>query len=198
MDKHHFLTDEELAMLRDLGNDEDIATSQYLRGTLPLPLQSLLQRANTSDTPKPASPATTAFPAPLHPGRGGPRRSCASPRRPLQGAGFAPSARLATRRKGRALHRRRGVRGIQPLPWRSLSWPACRTLCQGRSTWRIPSHRGSPSLAMTGTSSGTWMPINITMTGPSSSGWAREDQEHCGTGSSSAHQDAFVQAYQGD
>ena len=29
------LTDEELAMLRDLGNDEDIATSQYLRGTCP-------------------------------------------------------------------------------------------------------------------------------------------------------------------
>ncbi|WP_439831696.1 PilZ domain-containing protein [Aeromonas caviae] len=45
MDKHQLLTDEELAMLRDLGNDEDIATSQYLRGTLPLPLQSLLQRA---------------------------------------------------------------------------------------------------------------------------------------------------------
>ena len=45
MDKHQLLTDEELAMLRDLGNDEDIATSQYLRGPLPLPLQSLLQRA---------------------------------------------------------------------------------------------------------------------------------------------------------
>ncbi len=45
MDKHQLLTDEELAILRDLGNDEDIATSQYLRGTLPLPLQSLLQRA---------------------------------------------------------------------------------------------------------------------------------------------------------
>ncbi|WP_324037130.1 PilZ domain-containing protein [Aeromonas caviae] len=45
MDKHQLLTDEELAMLRDLGNDEDITTSQYLRGTLPLPLQSLLQRA---------------------------------------------------------------------------------------------------------------------------------------------------------
>lgn len=45
MDKHQLLTDEELAMLRDLGNDEDIATSQYLRGTLLLPLQSLLQRA---------------------------------------------------------------------------------------------------------------------------------------------------------
>ncbi|MFQ2614910.1 MULTISPECIES: PilZ domain-containing protein [Aeromonas] len=45
MDKHQLLTDEELAMLRDLGNDEDIATSQYLRGILPLPLQSLLQRA---------------------------------------------------------------------------------------------------------------------------------------------------------
>lgn len=40
MTKHQLLTDEELAMLRDLGNDEDIATSQYLRGTLPLPLQT--------------------------------------------------------------------------------------------------------------------------------------------------------------
>ena len=45
MDKHQLLTDEELAMLRDLGNAEDMTASQFLHGNLSLPLQSLLQRA---------------------------------------------------------------------------------------------------------------------------------------------------------
>lgn len=45
MDKHQILTDEELAMLRDLGDAEDQAAGQFLRGYLNLPLQSLLQRA---------------------------------------------------------------------------------------------------------------------------------------------------------
>ncbi|QXW30581.1 PilZ domain-containing protein [Aeromonas sanarellii] len=45
MDKHQLLTDEELAMLRDLGKSEDQAAGQFLRGNLPLPMQSLLQRA---------------------------------------------------------------------------------------------------------------------------------------------------------
>lgn len=45
MDKHQLLTDEELAMLRDLDNAEDMTASQYLHGNLSLPLQSLLQRA---------------------------------------------------------------------------------------------------------------------------------------------------------
>ncbi|WP_310598361.1 PilZ domain-containing protein [Aeromonas aquatica] len=46
MDKHHILTEEELAMLRDLGGAEDLAASQFLRGYLNLPLLSLLQRAD--------------------------------------------------------------------------------------------------------------------------------------------------------
>ncbi|MGY3941718.1 hypothetical protein [Aeromonas tecta] len=46
MDKHQILTEEELAMLRDLGNAEDQAAGQFLRGYLNLPLLSLLQRAN--------------------------------------------------------------------------------------------------------------------------------------------------------
>lgn len=47
MDKHQLLTEEELAMLRELGNAEDKAVGQYLSGNLNLPLQSLLQRADT-------------------------------------------------------------------------------------------------------------------------------------------------------
>ncbi|MGE6168190.1 PilZ domain-containing protein [Aeromonas media] len=47
MDKHQILTDEELAMLQDLGDAEDMAAGQFLRGNLSLPLQSLLQRAST-------------------------------------------------------------------------------------------------------------------------------------------------------
>ena len=46
MDKHQILTDEELAMLQDLGDAEDMAAGQFLRGNLSLPLQSLLQRAS--------------------------------------------------------------------------------------------------------------------------------------------------------
>ena len=46
MDKHQILTDEELAMLQDLGDTEDMAAGQFLLGNLSLPLQSLLQRAN--------------------------------------------------------------------------------------------------------------------------------------------------------
>ena len=45
MDKHQILTEEELAMLRDLGDAEDKAAGQFLRGYLNLPLLSLLQRA---------------------------------------------------------------------------------------------------------------------------------------------------------
>lgn len=47
MDKQPILTDEELAMLRELGDHEDQAAGQYLRGYLNLPLQNLLQRANS-------------------------------------------------------------------------------------------------------------------------------------------------------
>lgn len=46
MDKHQILTEEELTMLRDLGDAEDQAASQFLCGFLNLPLQSLLQRAH--------------------------------------------------------------------------------------------------------------------------------------------------------
>ena len=77
-------------------------------------LQSLLQRAKPLTLRSPHRRLPIAFPAPLHPGGGGPRRA-AHRRADHYRAGFAPSARLATRRKGRALHRRRGVRGIQPL-----------------------------------------------------------------------------------
>lgn len=45
MDKHQILTEEELAMLRELGEAEDQAAGQFLLGNLNLPLQSLLQRA---------------------------------------------------------------------------------------------------------------------------------------------------------
>lgn len=45
MDKHQILTEEELAMLRDLGDTEDQAAGQCLSGNLSLSLQSLLQRA---------------------------------------------------------------------------------------------------------------------------------------------------------
>lgn len=46
MDKDQILTDEELPMLRDLGDAGDKAVDQFLRGYLNLPLQSLLQRAD--------------------------------------------------------------------------------------------------------------------------------------------------------
>ncbi|WP_349919176.1 PilZ domain-containing protein [Aeromonas veronii] len=46
MDKQPILTDEELTMLRELGNAEEMATGQFLRGYLNPPLQSLLQRAD--------------------------------------------------------------------------------------------------------------------------------------------------------
>ncbi|MGY6038555.1 PilZ domain-containing protein [Aeromonas sp. AE23HZ002T15] len=47
MDKQPILTDEELAMLRELGDSEELATGQFLRGYLNPPLQSLLQRADS-------------------------------------------------------------------------------------------------------------------------------------------------------
>ncbi|MBV7436460.1 PilZ domain-containing protein [Aeromonas sp. sif2416] len=46
MDKHQILTEEELAMLQDLGDTEDKAAGQFLRGYLNLPLLRLLQRAD--------------------------------------------------------------------------------------------------------------------------------------------------------
>ena len=46
MDKHQILTEEELAMLRDLGDAQDTVHGQFLRGYLDLPLLSLLQRAD--------------------------------------------------------------------------------------------------------------------------------------------------------
>ena len=183
MDKHQLLTDEELAMLRDLGNDEDIATSQYPRHPAP-----------SSPKPVAAGQALTLeariagyqlrFPLPLHPGRGGPRRA-ASPRRPLP-SWVRPICAPGDSTKGRALHRRRGVRGIQPLPWRSHRGRLAGRLCQGEIHLADTFASGSPRAAMTGTLVRHVDANPIAMTGPSSSGWARRIRNNCGTGSSSA------------
>lgn len=46
MDHHQILTEDELAMLRDLGNDQETAAGQPLSGYLATPLLGLLQRAD--------------------------------------------------------------------------------------------------------------------------------------------------------
>ncbi|MCO4207432.1 PilZ domain-containing protein [Aeromonas hydrophila] len=46
MDHHQILTEDELAMLRDLGSDQETATGQSLSGYLATPLLGLLQRAD--------------------------------------------------------------------------------------------------------------------------------------------------------
>jgi hypothetical protein len=53
------------------------------------------------------------------------------------------------------------------------SWPACRPTLPREIRWRIPSHRGSPSLAMSRHPRQARGCQSTTMTGPSSSGWAR-------------------------
>ncbi|EPU3917471.1 PilZ domain-containing protein [Aeromonas hydrophila] len=46
MDHHQILTEDELAMLRDLGSDQETAAGQSLSGYLATPLLGLLQRAD--------------------------------------------------------------------------------------------------------------------------------------------------------
>lgn len=46
MDHHQILTEDELAMLRDLGSDQEMAAGQSLSGYLATPLLGLLQRAD--------------------------------------------------------------------------------------------------------------------------------------------------------
>lgn len=46
MDHHQILTEDELAMLRDLGSDQEAAAGQSLSGYLATPLLGLLQRAD--------------------------------------------------------------------------------------------------------------------------------------------------------
>ena len=46
MDHHQILTEDELAMLRDLGGDQEMAAGQSLSGYLATPLLGLLQRAD--------------------------------------------------------------------------------------------------------------------------------------------------------
>ncbi|HHQ4526585.1 TPA: PilZ domain-containing protein [Aeromonas hydrophila] len=46
MDHHQILTEDELAMLRDLGSDQEMAVGQSLSGYLATPLLGLLQRAD--------------------------------------------------------------------------------------------------------------------------------------------------------
>lgn len=46
MDHHQILTEDELAMLRDLGSDQETAVGQSLSGYLATPLLGLLQRAD--------------------------------------------------------------------------------------------------------------------------------------------------------
>ncbi|GKQ96152.1 PilZ domain-containing protein [Aeromonas hydrophila] len=46
MDHHQILTEDELAMLRDLGSDQETASGQSLSGYLATPLLGLLQRAD--------------------------------------------------------------------------------------------------------------------------------------------------------
>lgn len=49
MDHHQILTEDELAMLRDLGSDQETAAGQSLSGYLATPLLGLLQRADQLD-----------------------------------------------------------------------------------------------------------------------------------------------------
>lgn len=46
MEHHQILTEDELAMLRDLGNDQENTAGQSLSGYLATPLVGLLQRAD--------------------------------------------------------------------------------------------------------------------------------------------------------
>ena len=46
MDHHQILTEDELAMLRDLGSSQETAAGQSLSGYLATPLLGLLQRAD--------------------------------------------------------------------------------------------------------------------------------------------------------
>lgn len=185
MDKHQLLTDEELAMLRDLGNDEDIATSQYLRGTLPLPLQSLLQRAKPLTLEARIAGYQLRFP--LHctqAEEGHAELRIAAPTITELGSPHLRAWRLDEK----------AVLCTEDAEYEVYSLSLGGLIVAG-----LPdsSAKGDPlggylriedlpPLAMTGTLIRHVEPINITMTGPSSSGWARRIRNNCGTGSSSA------------
>ena len=185
MDKHQLLTDEELAMLRTWETMKTLPPANTCAAPCPSSPKPVAA-SQAPDTRSPHRRLPIAFPAPLHPGRGGPRRA-AHRRADHYRAGFAPSARLATRRKRPCFAPKTREYEVYSLSLGGLivaSLPDA--FAKGDPLSGYLRIEDLPPLAMTGTPSGTWMPIHIAMTGPSSSGWARRIRNNCGTGSSSA------------
>ena len=197
MDKHQILTDEELAMLQDLGDAEDMAAGQFLRGNLSLPLQSLLQRASPLTIEARIAGHQLRFP--LHctlAAEGHTELRIAAPTITELGSPHLRAWRLDEKA---ALHTGAAEYEVHSLSLGGLIVAGLPpTLAKGDRLHGTLGIEGLPPLALSGTL------IRHVHSHQQRHDWAlkfqldKGDQEQLRDWLFQRHQDAFVQAYQGD